>query len=93
MYVILNSEGEAVSRTLRKSMRRAHEAWRGAPCTRIKSQVCFFHPPQTLLFALTPADDSCKSFMQKQRPLGTWQKVLSRYKVNKQPKRQRLWES
>lgn len=48
---------------------------------------------QTLLFALTLADDFYKNFLQKHRPLGTLQKVLSRYKVNKQPKRQRLQES
>lgn len=48
---------------------------------------------QTLLFALTPADDFYKSFLQKHRSLGTVQKVLSRYKVNKQPKRQCLRES
>lgn len=48
---------------------------------------------QTLLFALTPADDFYKNFLQKHRPLGTLQKVLSRYKVNKQHKRQRLRES
>lgn len=53
----------------------------------------FFFFFQTLLSALTPADDFYKSFLQKHGPLGTRWKVLSRYKVNKQPKRQRLRES
>lgn len=53
----------------------------------IKTKVVFWVFFQTILFALTPADDFYNSFLQKHRPLGTRWKVLSRYKVNKQPKR------
>lgn len=60
----------------------------------IKTKVVFrVFFSQTILFALTPADDFYNSFLQKHRPLGTRWKVLSRYKVNKQPKRQCLQES